>query len=58
MVTHNLNSRFVIAQVARTASPWDFVSVRIERTSVNSLTVLPDVALTAGDYEIMVQKVA
>jgi len=58
VVTHNLNTRFVLAQVARTASPWDFVNVRIERTSVNTLTVLPDVALTAGDFEIMVQKVA
>jgi hypothetical protein len=57
-VTHNLNSRFVTAQVARTGSPYDFVDVRIERTTVNDVTVLPDVALAAGEYEIMVAKVA
>ena len=57
-VTHNLNTKFLIAMVARTASPYDFVDVRIERATVNTLSVMPDVALVAGDYEIMVQKVA
>lgn len=57
-VTHNLNTKFVVAQVARVASPFDFVDVRIERTTVNTLSVLPDVALASGEYEIMVYKVA
>lgn len=57
-VTHNLNSRFVVAQVARVASPFDFVDVRIERATVNTLSVLPDVAMASGEYEIMVYKVA
>lgn len=57
-VTHNLNSRFVVAQVARTGSPFDFVDVRIERTTVNTLSVLPDVAMASGEYEVMVYKVA
>lgn len=57
-VTHNLNSRYVIACVARVASPYDVVDVRIERTTVNTLSVLPDVAMAAGEYEVMVQKVA
>lgn len=57
-VTHNLNSKFVVAQVARVASPYDIVEVRIERTTVNTLSVLPDVALASGEYEIMVYKVA
>lgn len=57
-VTHNLNSRWVVCQVARTASPYDFVEARIERTSVNVVTVQPDVGLASGEYEIMVQKVA
>lgn len=57
-VTHNLNSRFVVAQVARVGSPFDFVDVRIERTTVNTLSVLPDVAMASGEYEIMVYKVA
>jgi hypothetical protein len=57
-VTHNLGSKFILAQVARVASPYDLVDVRIERTTSNTLSVLPDVALSSGDYEIMVQKVA
>lgn len=57
-VTHNLNSKFLIAQVARVASPYDFVDVRIERATVNTLAVLPDVAMASGEYEVMVYKVA
>lgn len=57
-VTHNLNTKYLLAMVARIASPYDFVDVRIERTTVNTLSVLPDVALNSGDYEIMVYKVA
>jgi len=57
-VTHNLGSKFVLAQVARVASPYDIVDVRIERTTTNTLSVMPDVALTSGDFEVMVQKVA
>lgn len=57
-VTHNLNSKFVIAQVARVASPFDIVDVRIERFDAMNLRVLPDIALALGEYEIMVQKVA
>lgn len=58
VVTHNLNTKFIVAQVARVGSPYDIVDVRIERTSVNTVTVLPDVALALGEYEIMIQKVA
>jgi hypothetical protein len=57
-VTHNLNTKWLVVQVARTASPYDFVDVRVERTTVNTVSVMPDVALVAGDYEVMVQKVA
>lgn len=56
-VTHNLNSKFVVAAVARVASPYDFVDARIERTTLNTLSVLPDVALASGEYEIMVTRV-
>lgn len=57
-ITHNLNTKYLIVMVARVASPYDFVDVRIERTSANVVTAMPDVALTAGDYEAMVYKVA
>lgn len=58
VVTHNLNSRYVLVQVARVASPYDVVDVRVERTSANTITVKPDVALSSGEYEAMVLKVA
>lgn len=57
-VTHNLGSRYILAQVARVASPYDIVDVRIERTTTNTLSVLPDVAMSSGEFEIMVMKVA
>jgi len=57
-VTHNLNTRYILAQVARTASPYDIVDVRIERTTVNTVQVMPDLAMASGEYEIMVYKVA
>lgn len=58
VVTHNLGSRAISAQVARVASPYDFVEVRIDRTSTNTVTVLPDAAMAAGEYEIIIGKVA
>lgn len=57
-VTHNLNTKWISAQVARVASPFDFVDVRIERTTVNTVSVLPDVAMASGEYEIMIGKIA
>lgn len=57
-VMHNLNTKYVLAQVARAAAPFDFVDVAIHRATVNTVTVLPDVAMAAGEYEIMIQKVA
>lgn len=57
-VTHNLGSRYVLAQVARVASPYDIVEVRVERTTTNTVSVMPDVAMSSGEFEIMVMKVA
>ncbi len=57
-VTHSLNTRYLIAQVARVGSPYDIVSVRIDRTTVNTVSVLPDLAMASGEYEIMIAKVA
>jgi len=56
-VTHNLATRALIAMVARVGSPYDYQTVRIERPTINTLAVLPDLALAAGEYEIMVKKV-
>lgn len=56
-VTHNLGTRAVVAQVARVASPFDFVDVRIERTTTNTLSILPDVAMSSGEFEAIVHRV-
>lgn len=57
-VTHNLNTKYLLVEVARVASPFDYVDARVERTTVNTLSILPDVALSSGEFEVMVQKVA
>jgi hypothetical protein len=56
-VTHNLGTRALLAAVARAGSPWDYVNVRIERPTINTLAVMPDLAFAAGEYEIMVKRV-
>lgn len=56
-VTHNLNTRILHAAVARVASPYDFVDAYIARTTVNTLSIIPDVALAAGDYEVIVSPI-
>lgn len=55
-VTHGLGTRLLLAQVARVGSPYDVLDVRIERTTINTISVLPDVALTSGEFEIVVFK--
>lgn len=55
-VTHNLGTDKVVAQVWRTAAPKYLVEVLIGRPSASQVTVHPDVALAAGEFEIVVQK--
>lgn len=54
VVTHNLNTRDVTVSVYRTTTPWDEVSVEVEHTSVNTVTVRFTIAPAAGDYRIVV----
>jgi hypothetical protein len=56
-ITHNLNSRRVGVQVVRVASPYDEVDVRIERTTVNTVSLLPDVAVASGEFDVLVWKI-
>ena len=56
-VTHSLGTRALLASVARVASPYDFVDIRIERTTTNTLSILPDVALSSGEFEVMVKSI-
>lgn len=56
-VTHNLNSRNVGVAIVRTATPFDEVEVRVERATVNTISVMPDIAIGTGDYTALVWKV-
>lgn len=55
-VTHSLGTRSLLAQVFREGSPYDEVDVRIERATTNTISVLPDVALSSGEFRIVVSK--
>jgi hypothetical protein len=54
-VTHNLGTKAVVVQVYRTASPFDDVDIAFERTSTSAVTIKPDLALTAGDWTVVVK---
>lgn len=58
VVTHNLGSRDVIAQVYRNATPWDDIIVDKERTTTNSLTIKFGTAPAAAAFRINLQRVA
>lgn len=54
-VTHNLNTRDVIVAVRRVASPYDFVEVYTAATTVNTVSVIPDIAMSSGEYRCLVR---
>lgn len=54
VVTHNLNSRNLGYALRRTATPFDYVDGRVENTTVNTSTVLPDIAISAAEYTLSV----
>ena len=54
VVTHNLNSQAVIADVYRTLTPWDTVECDVERTTVNTLTLRFAVAPATNEYSVVV----
>ena len=53
-VTHNLNTKNVLADVYRTATPWDTIECDIERTTVNTLTLRFAAAPSASEYTCVV----
>ena len=55
-VTHGLGTRSLLAQVFREGSPYDEVDVRIERATTTTIAVLPDVAMSSGEYRIVISK--
>jgi hypothetical protein len=56
-VTHNLGSKAVQIAVYRTASPFDEVEVYITRDTTNTVGITPDIAMSSGEYTVIVQKV-
>lgn len=55
-ITHGLNSKSLLIQVFREGSPYDDVDVRTERATVNTVNVLPDVALASGEFRAVIMK--
>jgi hypothetical protein len=55
VLTHNLNTRDVQAQVYRVTSPYDTVTCEIERTTVNTVTVRFG-SVPVGTYRVVVIK--
>jgi hypothetical protein len=55
-VTHNLNTQDLIVQVRRTASPFDYVDIRMDAATVNTVNFLPDIAIGAGEFRALIRK--
>lgn len=56
-VTHSLGSKAVTVAVYRTASPFDEVEVYTTRDTTTTVGITPDIAMTSGEYTVVVQKV-
>jgi len=54
VITHNLNTKDVTVEVYRNASPFDTVECDIQRTTVNTITLLFAVAPAANEYSCVV----
>ena len=54
-VTHNLNTRDVTVDVVRTTGNFDTVLAEVQRTSVNAITVLFDVAPAANAFRVLIR---
>lgn len=53
-VTHNFNTKALLAQVYRTGSPFDYVECDIQQTSVNQMTFIFASAPAAGAYTYVI----
>lgn len=55
VITHNLNTRDVEVEVYRNSGNYDTVLAEVQRTSVNSITVLFDTAPAANAFRVLVR---
>lgn len=53
-ITHSLGTRDVGYAVRRNAAPYDYVEIRAEATDANTLTLRPDVQVSAGELRVLV----
>ena len=54
-VTHNLNTRDVTVEVVRNSGTFDTVLAEVQRTSVNAVTILFDVAPAVNAFRVLVR---
>lgn len=55
VITHNLNTRDVEIEVYRNSGNFDTVLAEVQRTSVNSVTILFDTAPAANAFRVMIR---
>ena len=54
-VTHNLGSMDVSVDVRRVASPYDYIDVYCAASTINTVTVSPDLAFAAAEFRAIVK---
>lgn len=54
VLTHNLNTRDVVVNVYRNATPWDTVECDVERTDANNVTLRFTVAPATNEYRAVI----
>ncbi len=55
-ITHNFGTRAVSVLVYRNASPWDEVTVYVERPDLNNVVIKPDMVWATNEYHVVVGK--
>ncbi|NTU83043.1 MAG: hypothetical protein HGA45_27355 [Chloroflexales bacterium] len=58
VVTHNLNTRDIQVELVENAAPYEVVYPTVQRTTVNTVTLLFATAPTAAQYRALIRRVA
>jgi hypothetical protein len=53
-ITHNLNTKNIVVELYRTATPWDTVVADVRRTDANTATFVFATAPAAGEYTAVI----
>jgi hypothetical protein len=54
VLTHNLNTRAVVVSISQTISPYGEILTRVEKTSLDTITIKFKTAPAAGAYEVTI----